>query len=151
MYKGYFWTREAQRERPADIRTYIHAYIHRPLWASLGLSGPLWASPGLSGPLWASLHTYVHTHIHTYIEKTRQHIHNRQLEPRPEVEDHTIADSWSPSVFRGQKMQDKKTRQGELLIKLAISWLGATRSLWEDFFRDLGPFKNAASQCMSCR
>ena len=85
MYEGYFWTREAQRERPADIRAYIHTcihtYIHRPLWAFLGLSGPLW-------PLWASLglSTYIctYTHIHTYMEKTRQHIHAY------------ITDSWSP-------------------------------------------------------
>ena len=61
MYMGYFWPREAQRERPADIRTYIHAYIGLSglLSASLGLSGHLQASLGLSGPL------YIHTHIHT--------------------------------------------------------------------------------------
>ena len=54
--------------------------VHRPLWASLGLSGPLWASLGLSGPLWASLHVsgplwaslglsgfcmYIPTYVHT--------------------------------------------------------------------------------------
>ena len=62
------------------------AYIHRPLWASLGHFGPLWASLGLSGPLWASLGvsgplsgplwaslglsgfcTYIRTYIHMYI------------------------------------------------------------------------------------
>ena len=95
MYIGYFWPREAQRERPTDICTYIHTYIGLSglLWASLGLSGPLWASPGLSGTLWASLGLsgplYIHTH--TYIEKTRQH----------------ITDSWSP----GPKLPDNKTTQ----------------------------------------
>ena len=91
---------------------YIHTYIHRPLWASLGLSGPLWASLGVSRPLWASLG--LSTYTHTYIHREDKTTHNRQLEPRPEVarqQDHTIADSWSPSVLRGPKLQDKKTRQ----------------------------------------
>ena len=39
---------------------------------------------------------------------------------------------------------------GELLIKLATFWLGATTGLLEAFFRDLGPFKLAASQLVSC-
>ena len=110
-------------------------YIHRPLWASLGLSGPLWASLGLSGPLWASLGVsgplwaslglsgplwvlYVHTHICMYIKKTRQEptagasvfLGARSWQTtRPH--NTYIPDSWSPSVLRGQNLQDKKTRQ----------------------------------------
>ena len=107
---GYFWPREAQRERP----TYISGLLR----ASLGLSGPLWASPGLSGTLWASLGLSGPLYIHTHIHREDKTIHNRQLEPQfslgPEVarqQDHTIPDSWSPSVLRRPKFQDKKTRQ----------------------------------------
>ena len=38
----------------------------------------------------------------------------------------------------------------ELLIHLATFWIGSTRSLLDSFFWDLGPFKNAACQYVSC-
>ena len=108
------------------------ASLRLSLWASLaslGLAGPLWASPGLSGPLWASLHNKNNT-LHnrqlepqfssgTEVARQKDHaICTRQLEPqcpsRPEIarqKDQTIPDSWSPSVPRGPKLLDNKTRQ----------------------------------------
>ena len=50
--------------------------------------------------------------------------------------------TWGPS-----KKRLPNTYICELLIKLAT---GATRGLLEAFFRELGPFKRAASQCVSC-
>ena len=38
----------------------------------------------------------------------------------------------------------------EVLRKLATFWLEATRGLLDAFFRELGPFKKAASQYVSC-
>ena len=94
-------------ERPRERG--VHTYVHRPLWASLGLSvrlraslrlsgllwaslaGPLWASWGLSGPLWASLGLSGPLYIHR--------------------EDKTITDSWSPSFPRCPKLPDNNTTQ----------------------------------------
>ena len=90
---------------------YIHTYV--------GLSGPLWASLGLSGfCMYIRTYVCIHTYVHMYIKITRQEptagasvfLGARSWQTtRPH--NTYIPDSWSPSVLRGQNLQDKKTRQ----------------------------------------